>query len=79
MKFAKLADHCRSQSLPTFDLTFKRIEEIIGEALPASAMRPQYWANTVAARGPVRSAMIDTPYDTFLVEGSRRVQFRRRF
>ena len=77
-KFGALADYCRGQSLQIFDLPFHKIEAIIGEKLPASANRPQYWANTSAATGPVRSAMIDTPYDTFLVDGSKRVQFRRR-
>ncbi len=78
-KFAKLADYCREQKLRTFDLPFHKIEQIIGEKLPDSAKRPQYWANTTSGSGPVRSAMIDTPYETFLVAGSNRVEFRRRF
>jgi hypothetical protein len=78
-KFDKLADHCREQKLQTFDMPFYKIEALIGAKLPTSAKRPQYWANTAAATGPVRAAMVDTPYDTFLVDGSNRVQFRRRF
>ena len=77
-KFEALAEYCRAQKLQTFDLPFHKIEGLIGEKLPPSAKRPQYWANTAAASGPVRSAMVDTPYDTFLVSGSNRVQFRRR-
>ena len=77
-KFEALASYCREQKLQIFDLPFHRIEALIGQKLPQSAKRPQYWANTTVASGPVRSAMIDTPYDTFLVEGSNRVQFRRR-
>ena len=77
-KFGPLADYCRTQTLSTFDLPFAKIEALIGEKLPMSAKRPQYWSNTTAASGPVRSVMIDTPYDTFLVAGSNRVTFRKR-
>ncbi|MEK6638202.1 MAG: hypothetical protein AABY88_08985 [Pseudomonadota bacterium] len=78
-KFELLADYVRGQSFKTFDLPFHKIEAIIGEKLPKSAERPQYWANTSAATNPVRSALKDTNYDTFLVSGSKRVEFRRRF
>lgn len=77
-KFDPLAEYCRKQTFQSFDLPFHKIEVLIGDKLPASAARPQYWSNTTAATGPVRSVMVDTPYDTFLVEGSKRVQFRRR-
>lgn len=77
-KFEPLAEHCRAQHLQTFDLPFHKIEALIGEKLPASAKRPQYWANTASGSGPVRSAMRDTPYETFLVAGSNRVEFRKR-
>jgi hypothetical protein len=77
-KFTPLADYCRGQSLIEFELTFIKIESIIGSKLPESAQRPQYWANVVNGSGPVRSAMKDTPYETFLVSGSRRVRFVRR-
>lgn len=78
-KFDKLAAHCREQTLREFEMPFYKIEELIEAKLPESAKRPQYWANTTAATAPVRSALIDTPYDTFLVEGSKRVRFQRRF
>ena len=77
-KFAALAEYCRNQRFQTFDLPFHKIEAIIGEKLPASAKRPQYWANTAAASNPVRAAMKDTQYETFLVSGSNRVEFRRK-
>jgi hypothetical protein len=78
MKYAPLADHVSSQTLREFELPFPKIEAIIGEKLPDSALRPQYWANTVNGGGPVRRALRKTPYDTFLVSGSRRVRFERR-
>lgn len=77
-KFEPLADYCRNQTLREFELTFPKIETIIGDKLPASALRPQYWANVVDGGGPVRAAMRETMYDTFLVAGSRRVRFERR-
>lgn len=76
-KFEALAEFCSKQTLESFDMPFHKIEVLIGSKLPVSAKRPQYWANTEAATGPVRSAMINTAYDTFLV-GLNRVQFRRR-
>ncbi|WP_326524391.1 hypothetical protein [Sphingomonas sp.] len=78
-KFEPLAEYCRAQTLREFDLSFHKIEALIGEKLPPSANRPQYWANVVDGIGPVRSAMRHTPYETFLVDGSKRVQFRRKF
>jgi hypothetical protein len=78
-KFDPLADYCRQQSLREFELPFHKIEALIGEKLPPSALRPQYWANVVECSGPVRSVMRETPYETFLVEGSRRVRFQRKY
>ncbi|MFU7528339.1 hypothetical protein [Qipengyuania sp. ASV99] len=78
-KFEALAAYCREQRLSEFELPFHKIEAIIGSKLPASAARPQYWANVVDGTGPVRSAMKGTPYETFLVEGSKRVRFKRKF
>ncbi len=77
-KYQALADYCRQQHFQTFDLPFHKIEQIIGGKLPASASRPQFWANAVDGTNPVRVAMRDTPYETFLVSGSKRVEFRRR-
>ena len=78
-KFSPLADYCRKQTYHEFELPFHKIEAIIGSELPSSAHRPQYWANVVDGTGPVRSGMKDTPYETFLVAGSKRVRFERKF
>jgi hypothetical protein len=78
-KFDPLADYCRQQTLREFELPVHKIEALIGEKLPPSALRPQYWANVVDGSGPVRSVMRETPYETFLVEGSRRVRFQRKY
>ena len=78
-KFDALADYCRQQKLKEFELPFHKIEALIGSKLPDSALRPQYWANVQSGSGPVRGAMKDTPYETFLVSGSKRVRFERKF
>ncbi len=78
-KFTALADYCREQKLREFELPFSKIAAMIGTRLPASAQRPQYWANVVDGTGPVRAAMKNTAYETFLVAGSKRVRFQREF
>jgi len=77
-KFDALAEYVREQNLREFELPFHKIEALIGSKLPDSALRPQYWANTADSGGPVRRALRPTPYDTFLISGSRRVRFERR-
>ena len=78
-KYDALAEFVFTQTLREFELPFHKIEAIIGMQLPESALRPQYWANTVDGGGPVRKSLRATPYDTFLISGSRRVRFERRF
>jgi hypothetical protein len=77
-KYDALAEYVREQTLREFEMPFHKIEVLIQSKLPDSALRPQYWANTVEGGGPVRRALRSTPYDTFLVSGSRRVRFARR-
>ena len=77
-KFDALAEFVSAQTLREFEMSFHKIEALIGEKLPDSALRPQYWANTSEGGGSVRKALRSTPYDTFLIIGSRRVRFERR-
>lgn len=77
-KYDNLADFVSNQTLHEFELPFHKIEALIDGKLPPSALRPQYWANTVEGGGSVRKALRRTPYDTFLISGSRRVRFERR-
>ena len=77
-KYDALADYVSSQTLREFELPFHKIEGIIAAKLPDSALRPQYWANTANGGGPIRKALRNTAYDTFLISGSRRVRFERR-
>ena len=77
-KYDALAEFVNQQTLREFEMPFFKIEALIGAKLPDSALRPQYWANTVDGGGPVRKVLRKTPYDTFLIIGSRRVRFQRR-
>ena len=78
-KYDALTAHVSEQTLREFEMPFRKIEELIGSKLPDSALRPQYWANTADKGSPVREALRKTNYDTFLLSGSRRVRFERRF
>jgi hypothetical protein len=77
-KYQRLADYAAQQTLQQFRLTFREIETILEARLPASANRPQFWANTVGKGSPIREVMRHTKYETFLEPGSPpRVLFRR--
>jgi len=43
-KYDPLRDYLRSQTLSEMTPSFREIEKIIGEPLPNSAVRPQWWA-----------------------------------
>ena len=60
------------------ELGFAEVERIIGDVLPASAARPQWWANESKAEGHLQCrAWRNAGYDAFLLPRSR-VLFRRR-
>lgn len=77
-KYDPLRDYLLRQSQPEFYLSFQQIETIIGASLPASADRPQWWANTKSPGSHVqREAWRIAGYDAFLVSGGQRVKFTR--
>jgi hypothetical protein len=83
MKMAKydpLGTYLRRKGKPEIDLSFADIERIIGNMLPKSAARPQWWANEESAnsRHVQMRAWRNAGYDAFLVEGYEKVSFRRR-
>ena len=78
-KYTPLRDYLMRQSHGEFELTFKQLEEIIGDRLPKSSDRPQWWANV---RDPdtshvQREAWRSAGYDAFLIAGSTKVKFRK--
>ena len=72
-----LRDYLRRCTFREIELSFSEVENIIGRPLPASAERPQWWANQRAAGRPQREAWRVAGFDAFLIAGSRKVQFRR--
>ena len=78
-KYDPLGAYLARQGEEEFELSFEEVERIVGDALPASASRPQWWAdgndgdnNHVQSRS-WRSA----GYEAFLLPQGR-VLFRRR-
>jgi hypothetical protein len=77
-KYDPLQDHLMRQRHREFELTFREIEGILGFPLPASADRPQWWANVEGQTSHVqRESWRAAGYDAFLILGSNKVKFRR--
>jgi hypothetical protein len=78
-KYDKLRDYLRGQRFSEVILTFAEIESVLGFELPASAERPQWWANeqNPNTTKPQRIACRDAGFDAFLISGSRKVRFVR--
>jgi hypothetical protein len=76
-KYDPLRDYLLNQRHREFALTFSEIERILDFKLPASAERPQWWANQVAIGRPQREAWRAAGYEAFLSANSRKVTFRR--
>lgn len=72
-----LRDYLQRQTGSRFTLSFTEIEKILGRPLPASANRPQWWANVRATQTHnQREAWRKAGYNAFL-EGASRVRFER--
>ena len=78
-KYDPLNAHLRRRGSAELELAFKEVERIIGSKLPASALRPQWWANRTdpdANHGQCR-AWLEAGYEAFLLPQGR-VLFRER-
>ena len=76
-KYDRLESYLARCGSEEVELGFAEVERIIGDALPASASRPQWWANETNPSGHVQCrAWHNAGYDAFLLPGSR-VLFRR--
>lgn len=78
-KYDALRDHLKRQRGDEFELSFAEVERKLGAMLPNSAVRPQWWANTVDPDHSAvqREAWRAAGFDAFLVAGKDRVRFRR--
>jgi hypothetical protein len=76
-KYDPLRDYLSAFRLKEIVLTFREIEKILASKLPASADRPQWWANQQAPGRSQREAWRAAGYDAFLIRGSNKVKFVR--
>ena len=78
-KYDPLETYLSRQDGLELELSFADIERMIGTTLPASASRPQWWANETSpdTTHSQRRSWGNAGYDAFLLPGSR-VLFRRK-
>ena len=76
-KYEALREHLKNCKFAEFELTFAKIEMIIGGPLPKSAYTPQFWANTSDVTQPQRKAIAASGFESFLIFGSKKVKFKR--
>lgn len=75
-RYDPLRDWLLGQSGRELTVSFPEIEGILGSPLPASAERPQWWANTTKTHTNVqREAWRAAGYDAFLLKDQGRVRF----
>ena len=71
-KYDPLRDYLMRQTLREFTLTFREIEDIIGDRLPTNSSTPQWWANIKGQHGHVqREAWRKAGYEAFFVSPDR--------
>ena len=74
-----LRDYLKKQSLPEFALSFEKIEEIIGGALPRAAQRASWWDSlrSPQEKMPQREACLAGGYIAARSPDGKSVRFRR--
>lgn len=79
-KYDPLRRFLRRSSRAEIQMSFADIERVIGDMLPKSAQRPQWWANEAdpSSRNVQAKEWLEAGYDAFLVAGAEQVTFKRR-
>jgi hypothetical protein len=71
-KYDPLRDYLMRQTLTELILTFREVENIIGDRLPSTASTPQWWENVKGQHGHVqREAWRAAGYEAFFVSPNR--------
>lgn len=78
-KYDPLHRHLKRQRTSQLIMTFPEIERLLGDMLPKSARRPEWWANETApdSRHVQCAAWLAAGYRAFLIRGEDRVRFER--
>ena len=79
-KYDALKRLLRRQRVNEVLLSFREIECAIGNILPKSAERPQWWANVADPTGRQIQcrAWLDVGFEAYLLKGADRVRFQRK-
>ncbi len=74
-----LRDYLKKQSVPELVLSFDKIEEVIGAALPRAAQRASWWDSLRSPQEnmPQREACLTAGYVATRLPDGRGVRFRR--
>ena len=74
-----LRDYLKRQSLPELVLSFEKIEEIIGAALPRAAQRASWWDSlrSPQEKMPQREACLAAGYVATRLSDGNSVRFKR--
>ncbi len=77
--YDRLRDYLKGERRPDFVLSFERIEEIIGGALPRAAQRASWWdtLRSPQEKMPQREACLAGGYIATRMPDGRTVRFRR--
>ena len=78
-KYAPLYNYLRRKPGTEIQLTFADIERVIGQLLPKSAFRPQWWANerSPRSRHVQCTAWLDAGYEAYPLPKDELVTFKR--
>jgi hypothetical protein len=79
-KYDPLEHHLRRQSTATYEMSFRDIERVLGDLLPKSCRRSEWWANEPAAdtRHVQCKAWLRAGYRAVATPATERVRFERR-
>ena len=77
--YEPLRDYLKRQTLVEFVLSFERIEEIIGTALPRAAHRASWWETlrSPQEKMPQREACLEGGYIATRLADGKSVRFKR--
>ena len=79
-KYDPLEHHLRRQKTASYEMSFRDIERVLGQLLPKSAQRPEWWANedSPATRHVQCKAWLRAGYRAVPQTHAERVLFERR-